>query len=117
MTLPRSLSVLALLIACGPPLQTVKQLAEDKRLQEDAPVRAGASKDIRAPIEIVWSVFSAIDGWPRWNKDAVEAKLKGPFAAGSVFEYGRTSRHHLTLARVETPHLVSFYGTYSGYKG
>ena len=108
---------LLLLAACGPSLSQVKQYAEARQLQPDAPVHADASIEIEAPIEQVWAVFSDIGAWPDWNDDAKGARLTGWLQAGTPFEYGGPAKHELRLEVVEPPKFLAFYGTFAGYVG
>ncbi len=42
--------------------------------------------DIAAAPERVWSLFTDVAGWPRWNVGIARATLHGPFASGSRFD-------------------------------
>jgi hypothetical protein len=52
-----------------------------------APASARHEIVIGAPIEVVWNLIAEIDGWSRWNPSVSKAKLNGPFATGSTFDW------------------------------
>lgn len=92
-----------------------RRLAEQAQVHPNAPILAEVSEDIEAPVAVTWRIFSDVNDWPHWNRDAPGAKIDGEFKAGTPFEYGS---HKLTLAKVEPQSLVSFYGTpLAGYAG
>jgi uncharacterized protein YndB with AHSA1/START domain len=42
---------------------------------------------IRAPSEIVWKMHTDIDAWSQWQPGITMAKLEGPLAVGSLFQF------------------------------
>ena len=39
-----------------------------------------------ASADVIWRLWTDVDGWKRWNAGVKQARLKGPFAPGTEFE-------------------------------
>jgi uncharacterized protein YndB with AHSA1/START domain len=52
-----------------------------------APAKARQECYIHSPPSRVWSLLTDIDHWREWNHAVTEAKLKGAFASGTVFDW------------------------------
>jgi hypothetical protein len=53
----------------------------------DAPVLARHEILVRAPLDAIWQLHSAVNDWPTWQKDITAANLAGPFEPGASFEW------------------------------
>lgn len=76
-----------------------------------APPRAQAQIRIAAPLDRVWRLIADIDHWPTWNPNVAWARLHGPLAAGTVFDWqagGFTITS--TLQAVEAPRRLAWTG-------
>jgi uncharacterized protein YndB with AHSA1/START domain len=58
-----------------------------KGINENAPATCRMDMVIDAPVERVWGVIAGIDAWPTWNMDVGGAKLDGPLAVGTAFDW------------------------------
>ncbi len=70
-------------------------------------IRIEHSTVIRRPVEDVFAVVSDVEGWPRWNKTAREARQTspGPVGLGTTFTLAGT----LLGRAVEASHEVTAY--------
>ena len=96
-------------------LNDLASLAASKKMIPNAPVRAERSIEIEAPAIEVWTTLADVARWPKWHQYLRNAKLHGPFEAGTRLTYGGLFKHHLRLALVEAPRLVMIHGTLMGY--
>ncbi len=53
----------------------------------DAPVVAHHEVEILAPHDVVWNHHVDVNAWSSWNSDMTSARLEGPFAPGSEFDW------------------------------
>ncbi|MDQ0873402.1 uncharacterized protein YndB with AHSA1/START domain [Paenibacillus sp. V4I3] len=56
-------------------------------VDRNAQVIVDLSIDIDAPQETVWRIQTGIDQWPTWQKNVSQARLSGPIAVGSTFQW------------------------------
>ena len=82
-----------------------------------APVFATSEVQIAAPIEIVWTLISQIDEWPKWNAYVTEDSLQGELAPGATFRWKAGPGTIVwTLQRVEQPHSIAWTGRSLGVR-
>jgi uncharacterized protein YndB with AHSA1/START domain len=80
-------------------------------IDRDAPVVIEKEVEIQAGPDSVWNVLTDVERWPAWNPDIKSAKLKGPFAEGTVFRWkSGPSTITSTLERIDQPRLVGWRG-------
>ena len=96
-------------------LNNVAALAARKQMIPNAPVQAQGSVEIEAAPAAVWAILTDVSQWPRWYPYLRNAKLYGPFQAGTRLVYGGLFKHDLHIALVDAPRLVMIYGTLTGY--
>jgi hypothetical protein len=58
-----------------------------KGINQYAPVKCTKKILINASKEHVWSILTAINDWPHWQKDIHAAVLKGTLTTGSTFSW------------------------------
>ncbi|MBY9079782.1 SRPBCC family protein [Paenibacillus sp. HN-1] len=63
-------------------------------VDRNAQVIVDLSIEINAPKETVWRIQTGIDQWPTWQKNVSKARLSGPIAVGSTFQW---ETHGLTV--------------------
>lgn len=87
-------------------------------IDNSAPVITRDSVVISAPIEVVWKLHTAINGWASWNKDIQNAKLDEPLAVGATFRW-ETAGMKITSAIGEiSPHKkIGWSGEVQGIIG
>ncbi|MFC7557983.1 SRPBCC family protein [Paenibacillus farraposensis] len=56
-------------------------------VDRNAQVIVDLSIEIDAPLETVWRIQTGIDQWPAWQKNVSQARLSGPIAVGSAFQW------------------------------
>jgi uncharacterized protein YndB with AHSA1/START domain len=56
-------------------------------INRSAPATAAGETQVDADPQTVFSVISAIEEWPTWNKGVKSAKLEGPVQPGTVFRW------------------------------
>jgi uncharacterized protein YndB with AHSA1/START domain len=83
----------------------------------EAPVVGVGRIEIAAPVDAVWEVLTAIDGWPSWNPQVKAASLEGGLREGAEFRWKAgpgtiTSR----LTDVEAPRRIAWTGKTMGIK-
>ena len=63
----------------------------------------GKNMEANASAERVWSIWSDVSTWPRWNPDVLSVQIDGPFASGTrgqmTTKAGGT--HAITLQEVQ----------------
>ncbi len=80
-------------------------------IDERAPVRSTRDLRIDARPDLVWSVLTDINGWPKWNPAVSRAKFHGPLAPGSEFRWKSGGSSIVsTFQEVEGPTRVSWTG-------
>ncbi len=86
-------------------------------VSEDAPVVSSVELEIEAPVETVWGVLTAIDGWPSWNPDVKSVTIEGPAVEGTTFRWkAGPSTIRSTIVRVDPPRLIAWTGSTLGIK-
>jgi hypothetical protein len=82
-----------------------------------APASASGKTVIGAEPETVFSVISAIDGWPSWNPDVKSVELDGPIEPGTVFRWKAGSSSITSrLEVVDPPRELAWTGRTMGVK-
>jgi uncharacterized protein YndB with AHSA1/START domain len=90
----------------------LESLARAGAIESDAPIRASVEIVIQAPAEKVWSILTAVNNWPKWQKDIKEAEMIGPFASGTRFTWSSGgTRIQSKLALVEPYKEIAWTGT------
>lgn len=56
-------------------------------VDRNAQVIVDLSIEIEASQQIVWRIQTGIDQWPTWQKNVSKARLAGPLAVGSTFQW------------------------------
>ncbi|MGW6918730.1 SRPBCC family protein [Kitasatospora sp. NPDC054939] len=64
-------------------------------IDPDAPVVVRLSTVVAAPLDVVWTLHTAIAYWPQWHTGIERTAVTGPLAAGTAFRW-RT--HGLDIA-------------------
>ncbi len=87
-------------------------------IDNNAPVITRDEIKIAAPIETVWKLHTAINGWTDWNKDIESAKLDAPLAVGSTF-YWETAGMKIisTIGELSPPEKIAWSGEVQGIMG
>jgi uncharacterized protein YndB with AHSA1/START domain len=87
-------------------------------IDRSAPVLAHHQIDIRAPLNTVWRLHTAVNEWPTWNPEITAAKIDGAFVPGNSFtwtSYGFTVTSTIYEV-VEGSHIL-WGGTANGITG
>ena len=95
----------------------LRRWAEAERMIPNAPVQAARSVAVRASPDVVWRLLTDVPGWSRWHRPLTNARLDGPFVAGTALTYGGLFKHRLRVATVRPGRLAMLYGTLAGYTG
>ncbi|MDQ0890665.1 uncharacterized protein YndB with AHSA1/START domain [Paenibacillus sp. V4I9] len=66
---------------------TEEQVRATIDVDRNAQVIVDLSIEIDAPQEPVWRIQTGIDQWPTWQKNVSQARLSGPIAVGSTFQW------------------------------
>lgn len=86
-------------------------------INRDAPATAEGGIHIAADPMTVFSVMSAIEGWPSWNQDIKSVKLEGEVRPGTVFRWkSGPSSLTSTLQVVDPPREIAWTGTTMGIR-
>jgi uncharacterized protein YndB with AHSA1/START domain len=56
-------------------------------INKTAPIVASHNITIAADVQTIWDALTQIDRWPDWNTEIPHARLKGPLAVGSAFQW------------------------------
>ncbi|SDP04094.1 Polyketide cyclase / dehydrase and lipid transport [Paenibacillus sp. yr247] len=76
------------------------------------------SIEIDAPQETVWRIQTDIDQWSTWQKNVSQARLSGPIAVGSTFQW---ETHGLpivsTICEVDPMRRIVWWGPALGIEG
>lgn len=87
-------------------------------IDRNAPVIAHHTVTIAATLATTWALHCNVNEWTNWNPDITEARLHGPFAAGSSFDW---SSHDFpvtsTIYAVDSQHRILWGGPASGITG
>lgn len=75
------------LTACAPSDEALSALGRQQQIQQNAPVKASAEVVIHAPIERVWTLFTDVQQWPRWQHDISQTSATGPLADNVAFTW------------------------------
>ncbi|MGW7696474.1 SRPBCC family protein [Streptomyces asiaticus] len=87
-------------------------------IDEDAPVVAGRTIRIAAPLERVWQLHTGIGSWPDWQPAITEARLDGPIASGTTFHWVTAGMSiNSTVYAVDAPHRILWGGPAHGITG
>jgi uncharacterized protein YndB with AHSA1/START domain len=96
---------------------TAEAKSGDLTINVDAPVVSSAEVEIEAPIEVVWSILTAIERWPTWNPDVKSASLDGPAVEGATFRWkAGPGTINSTVVRLEAPRLMGWTGRTLGIR-
>ena len=57
------------------------------KVNDQAPAYALHEAEIRAPIQLVWSILTGLAEWPAWNEGVQEMHLQGEVAVGTEFRW------------------------------
>jgi uncharacterized protein YndB with AHSA1/START domain len=96
---------------------TMQARPGDAAIADDAPVVSSVELEIGAPVEAVWDVLTAIDGWPGWNRDVKWVSIEGPAVEGTSFRWkAGPSTIRSTIVSVERPRLIAWTGKTLGIK-
>lgn len=96
---------------------TVRTRRDDVAVSEDAPVFSSVEVEIAAPVETVWALLTAIDGWPSWNPDVKSVSIDGPTVEGTSFRWkAGPSTIRSSIVRVDPPRLIAWTGSTLGIK-
>jgi uncharacterized membrane protein len=83
----------------------------DPAVKENAPVVSSAQGEVDAPIDDVWRILTAIEGWPTWNRDVKSVSIDGPVVEGATFRWkAGPSTISSTVTRVDRPRLIAWTG-------
>lgn len=55
------------------------------KVNENAPAYAMHEAEIKAPVQLVWSILADLEKWPVWNEGVQEMNLQGPVVVGTEF--------------------------------
>ncbi len=105
------LAVALLVAGCGPSDAGLRRLAARGEIERGAAIVAEVRLSIAAPPEVVWRVFTDVDAWPGWFPGVSAARIEGPVASGTRFDWtkrGRRLRSMLVL--VDRPRALSWIG-------
>jgi uncharacterized protein YndB with AHSA1/START domain len=87
-------------------------------VDRNAQVIVDLSIEIDAPQQTVWRIQTGIDHWPTWQKDVTKARLSGPIAVGSTFQW---ETHGLpivsTIREVDPMRRIVWGGPAQGIEG
>src|SRR5689334_20020640 len=81
------LSLIMILVISVFLLESFSTYKVSKTIHLDAPVITKKSITINAPIEKVWTIFTDVNNWDRWQKEIVAPKIDGAFEAGTTFNW------------------------------
>lgn len=81
------LSLIIILVISVILLESFSTYKVSKTIHLDAPVITKKSIVINAPIEKVWTIFTDVNNWDRWQKEIVEPQITGAFKAGTTFNW------------------------------
>src|ERR671911_1133491 len=70
---------------------------------------------IRAPLEVIWEIQTAVADWPSWQPDVDGAQSEGPLEVGSVFRW-QTAGLDITstVEEMDAPHRIVWGGPAQG---
>ena len=84
-------------------------------INHSAPAIAGGEIEIEADPHTVFSVLSAVDGWPTWNPDVKAVTLEGAVEPGTAFRWrSGPSSITSTLRVVDPPREIAWTGRTTG---
>lgn len=87
-------------------------------IDRNAPVISHETISIAAPLATAWALHCDVNSWTSWNSDITQARIDGPFAAGSSFEW---TSHDFpvtsTIYAVDDRHRVLWGGPAGGITG
>ncbi|GAA1134366.1 MULTISPECIES: SRPBCC family protein [Streptomyces violaceusniger group] len=87
-------------------------------IDEYAPIVAGHTIRIAAPLERVWQLHTRIGSWPDWQPAITEARLDGPIAPGTTFHWLTAGMSiNSTIYAVDAPHRILWGGLAHGITG
>src|SRR5918995_3635832 len=70
---------------------------------------------IRAPLEVIWEIQTAVADWPSWQPDVDGAQSEGPLEVGSVFRW-QTAGLDITstVEEIDAPRRIVWGGPAQG---
>jgi uncharacterized protein YndB with AHSA1/START domain len=84
-------------------------------VNRQAPVVGRSEIEIAASPEAVWSVLTAFERWPSWNREVRSMTVDGSVTPGTVFRWkAGPGTITSTIRRVEAPRLIAWTGTTLG---
>jgi hypothetical protein len=100
--------VLILLLGLGN--DRLEQLAQQGKIQEDAPVKASSEISISAEPEQVWALLTDVNDWPKWQSDITKAEIHGPLQPGTEFTWTSGTQIRSRIALVQPPQVLAWTG-------
>ena len=101
---------MALLLLFGASDSQLEQLAQNGKIQDNAPVKASSEITISAKPERVWALLSDVNSWPTWQKDITKAQMRGPLQPGTEFTWTSGTQIRSRLALVQPPQALAWTG-------
>ncbi|MDD9271567.1 SRPBCC family protein [Paenibacillus sp. GCM10023248] len=87
-------------------------------VDRNAQVIVDLSVEINASEETVWRIQTGIDQWPAWQKNVTQARLSGPIAVGSTFQWETHGLPiHSTIREVDPMRRIVWGGPAQGIEG
>lgn len=86
------------------------QLAQEGKIQENAPVKASSQITIIAKPERVWALLTDVNDWPKWQSDITKAEMRGPLQPGTEFTWTSGAQIRSRLALVQAPQMLAWTG-------
>lgn len=80
-------------------------------IEEQAPVIGEAETQIQAPVDVVWSVLTDFNNWPKWNTGVTQIYMYGDAEVGAEFIWvGGGSKIRSRIELMDTPHRIVWSG-------
>jgi uncharacterized protein YndB with AHSA1/START domain len=85
--------------------------ASARQIDVHGPVEARREIEVAAPVEVVWSVLTDFERWPKWNPAVKSLSLEGGVSEGSTFRWkAGPGKITSTIGRVESLRLIAWTG-------
>jgi len=94
------------------PLGSTRERMVPLDINRKAPATASTEAVILAPLNVVWSILTRIDGWSRWNPNVSRVELRRPLMPGTKLHWKAGSGASIvsTLQEVESERRVAWTG-------